>query len=251
MMNEKPKYWVPALEKAHHVLAAIAAEPGALKLIDLSRRLEINKSSMFTMLATMESLGWVKREDGDTYAVGPALGDFGYAYQRSFDMRPVFREEASRVLQRLGESVQLAKRVQHEVLYLDKMEAPSPVRLVSEPGMRLPAHATALGKAMLAFAPEEEIARLLPETLAPLTMHTLQSRGELIDHLRQVRESGLAFDMQEAAMGFNCVAAPVFDREEEAAFAVSCSMPLHSWAEKQDEAVREIRGLAERLSGRM
>ncbi|MFC4099672.1 IclR family transcriptional regulator [Paenibacillus xanthanilyticus] len=251
MTNEKPKYWVPALEKAHHVLAAIAAEPGALKLIDLSRKLEINKSSMFTMLATMETLGWVKREEGDTYAVGPALGDFGYAYQRSFDMRPLFREEAARVLHRLGESVQLAKRVQHEVLYLDKMEAPSPVRLVSEPGMRLPAHATALGKAMLAFVPEEEIASLLPETLAPLTAHTLRDRGMFIAHLKQVRESKLAFDLQEAAMGFNCVAAPVFDREGEAAFAVSCSMPLHSWTEKQDEAVREIRGLAERLSGRM
>ncbi|MFB9330172.1 IclR family transcriptional regulator [Paenibacillus aurantiacus] len=251
MTNEKPKYWVPALEKAHHVLAAIAAEPGALKLIDLSRRLEINKSSMFTMLATMETLGWVKREEGDTYAIGPALGDFGYAYQRSFDMRPVFREEAARVLQRLGESVQLAKRVQHEVLYLDKLEAPSPVRLVSEPGMRLPAHATALGKAMLAFSPKEEVERLLPDTLAPLTAHTIQNRDELIARLSEVRELGIAYDLQEAAMGFNCVAAPVFDREGTAAFAVSCSMPMHSWAEKKDQAVREIRGLAKRLSGRM
>lgn len=251
MTNEKPKYWVPALEKAHHVLSAIAADPSGLKLIDLSRLLDINKSSMFTLLATMETLGWVKRGEGDTYAVGPTLGDFGYAYQRSFDMRPLFREEAARVLQRLGESVQLAKRVQHEVLYMDKLEAPSPVRLVSEPGMRLPAHATALGKAMLAFMPEEELVRLLPDPLTPLTPHTLTNRGELIAHLKQVRESRLAYDLQEAAMGFICVAAPVFDREGAAAFAVSCSMPLHSWAEKQDQAIREMQQLAERLSGRI
>ncbi len=74
------KYWVPALEKANDVLQAIAQQPSGLKLIDLSKRLAIHKSSMFSLLNTMEALEWVVRESDGTYSLGSRLGYIGNAF---------------------------------------------------------------------------------------------------------------------------------------------------------------------------
>ncbi|REE78905.1 IclR family transcriptional regulator [Paenibacillus taihuensis] len=249
-MSEERKYWVPALEKADKVLAVLAKEPAKLKLIDLSRQLDINKSSMFSLLNTMETLGWVKRSGsgGDTYSLGHAFAEFGSSYLKQYDLHQSFQEEAAGTRDRLQETVQLAKRAGDQVLYLGKLEAVSPVRLQSEPGMRLPAHATALGKAMLAQLSEEELLRLYPqEQLEQLTPHTIGSRTELFKQLETIRAHGFALDDQESVMGFRCVAAPIRAGSGEQA-AVSCSMLLHQWAVKSEQARAEMQDLARRLS---
>ncbi|AEI39651.1 IclR family transcriptional regulator [Paenibacillus mucilaginosus] len=244
------KYWVPALEKADAVLQAIASEPSALRLIDLSKRLGYNKSSMFSLLATLEALDWVKRDADGTYTLGARMGYLGHAFFKGFSLIDRFRKEASVIKHTLGETIQLAKLERHEVLYLAKEEMPSPVRLASEPGLKLPAHATALGKAMLAWQERSELEAFFPEeALEPAaTPHTLRSREELLKQLVDVRDRGYAFDLQEAVMGFCCVAAPVRDSAGSVIAAISCSMFLHEWEAKQEQAIREICALARRLS---
>ncbi|SEM61079.1 IclR family transcriptional regulator [Paenibacillus sp. OV219] len=249
-MAEERKYWVPALEKADKVLAVLAKEPAKHKLIDLSRKLDINKSSMFSLLNTMETLGWVRRSGsgGDTYSLGHAFAEFGSSYLKQYDLHQSFQEEASGSRDRLQETVQLARRAGNQVLYLGKLEAVAPVRLQSEPGMRLSAHATALGKAMLAQLSEEELLRLYPEEqLAQLTPHTISTRSALFKQLEAIRADGYALDDQESVMGFRCVAAPIRVSSGEQA-AVSCSMLLHQWAVKSDQARAEMLDLAKRLS---
>jgi DNA-binding IclR family transcriptional regulator len=250
LTTDNRKYWVPALEKADDILALLSKEPEKHKLIDLSKLLGINKSSMFSLLATMETLQWVRKSAADTYSLGPALSAYAASYVRRFDLYESFQHEAAAVRDRLQETIQLAKRSDDHILYLGKVEAQTPVRLLSEPGMRLPAHATALGKALLAWLPEEEWLKLYPQPELPqLSPHTIGSRSRLLDELRRVRERGYAIDDQEAVMGFKCVAAPVFNRAGEASAAVSCSMPLHQWTLKADEAREEILRLASRMTG--
>ncbi|WP_219838151.1 IclR family transcriptional regulator [Paenibacillus sp. R14(2021)] len=247
-MSEERKYWVPALEKADKVLAVLASEPASLKLIDLSRRLEINKSSMFSLLNTMEALQWVKRGTGDTYSLGHAFAAYGSSYVKHYDLNQSFHEEAASARDRLQETVQLAKLEGNQVRYLGKVEAISPVRLQSEPGMLLPAHATALGKAMLAQLSEEELLKLYPEAeLAKLTPLTIDNREALFRQLRMIREQGYAEDDQESVMGFRCAAAAIHGGEGHTA-AVSCSMLLHQWEVKAGEARAEMIALARRLS---
>ena len=161
-MSEERKYWVPALEKADKVIALLAAEPARHKLIDLSRRLDINKSSMFSLLNTMEALQWAVRGEGDTYSLGRAFAVFGSSYVQNFDLNRSFQQEAAAARDRLQETIQLARLDGNQMLYLGKLEAPSPVRLQSEPGMRLPAHVTALGKAMLSAAGRSRARAALP-----------------------------------------------------------------------------------------
>ncbi|HEY8530045.1 MAG TPA: IclR family transcriptional regulator [Paenibacillaceae bacterium] len=243
------KYWVPALEKAHKVLDAIAQEPARLKLTDLCSRLGISKSTMFSLLGTMETLGWLRRLPNDTYVLGKYYGYLGNAFFRQYDLVAAFGQEARPVMQRLGESIQLATLDGNEVLYLAKETAPTPVQMVAGPGVRVPAHATGLGKTLLAWLPEEELLKLYPEEkLKTLTEYTISTRGDLMRHLAAVREQGYAIDNQECVMGFHCVAAPVRQADGQVMAAVSASIPAHLWEQKKDQARAEILALAERLS---
>ncbi len=248
-MTEIRKYWVPALEKAHRVLQVIAEKPSQLKLMDLSNELAINKSSMFSLLHTMEAMQWVRKEKGDTYALGTAFSSFYHAFVQHFDFQALFQREAEPVMRDLEETIQMAKLEADHVLYVAKVEALTPVRLVSEPGMRIPAYATSMGKMLLSTLSLDQLHELFPEPhLKALTPHTLPTKAKLIQELKGIREQGYACERQEAVMGFCCVAAPVWNREGKAIFAISCSMPTHHWDQKRDLATKHIVSLAAKLS---
>jgi DNA-binding IclR family transcriptional regulator len=244
------KYWVPALEKANDIVHALAEAPSSLKLIDLSRRLDINKSSMFSLLNTLETLEWVVREDDGTYSLGSKLGLLGSAFFKQYSVIDMFRKEVASVKQQLGETIQLAKLEQREVLYLAKEEGASQVRLASEPGMKMAAHVTALGKALLAYQPAAVFGALYAEELlAPTpTPHTIRTKSQLAAELDTIRRKGCAFDLQEAVTGFSCVAAPIFDAQGQPVAAISCSMIQHVWEEKQQLAQQLICEMAKRMS---
>lgn len=242
------KYAVPALDRAHAVLGLLGAEPYRWKLSDLSRELGISKSTLYSLLQTMERLQWINRDTNETYAIGKTIGDFGSAYFRQFDLIEEFRRLAEPAMRRLQESIQLARLDGSEVLYLAKVEAPSPVQMVSGPGVRVPAHSTGLGKSLLSGMSAEQVRLLFPEERLPKrTAHTIDSREQFIRELERVRQDGYAIDQQEGVMGFCCVSAPIRRRNEIVA-AVSCSLPLHSWEAGKAEALREICRLAAELS---
>lgn len=243
------KYSVPALDRAHAVLTLLIDEPYKWKLSDLSKHLDISKSTLYSLLLTMERLQWVNRDRNDTYAIGSSLGRFGSAFFRQYDLINDFRRLAEPVMRRLQESIQLAVLEGNDVLYLAKVEAPSPVQMVSGPGVRFPAHATGLGKSLMAGMNAEQIHLLFPQEVLPkVTVHTLGSREALIQEILNVNRTGYSTDIQEGIMGFCCVASPIRNPNGETVAAVSCSMPIHHWEGKKDAATKEMIELAMRLS---
>ncbi|HZG57983.1 IclR family transcriptional regulator [Paenibacillus sp.] len=243
------KYRVPALEKADAVLQAVSEAPYRLRLIDLSVKLGIHKSSLYSLLLTMESLQWVAKDGADTYALGPGLGRLGSMYANSHDLIGAFGREAARVADTLGEALQLGRLEGTEVLYLAKREVPSPIRLASGPGMKFPAHATGLGKALLSGLPPERLRALYAAAeLTPLTPQTIASREALFAEVEEAARNGFAEDREESVIGFCCVAAPIKNGEGETVAAVSCSMPSHVWERKRERAREEMVKLAARLT---
>ncbi|WAH37111.1 IclR family transcriptional regulator [Alicyclobacillus dauci] len=243
------KYWVPAIERAHVVLSTIMSSPSRLPLIELSKQTGINKSSIFSLLATMESLGWVVKEENGTYALGPQLGMISASYFRQFDLVTTFKNEAKKVADLLGETIQLGRLNGQNVLYLAQQTSKSPMRLSSSPGEQLPAYATALGKALLSSHSYSELISVYPEEqLKPLTPRTIRTREHLWEQLEHIRDQGYAIDEQEAVEGFFCVAAPIKNHENRIIAAVSVTMLESSWSQKFSEAAKRIVELASRLS---
>ncbi|NQX45116.1 IclR family transcriptional regulator [Paenibacillus tritici] len=247
------KYWVPALERADLILRAISRTPGAHKMTDLCEETGINKSSMFSLLRTMETLQWVAKDAGERYALGAGVSYYNTVYNESLkqntNLVERFLAESVQSVRAVGETFQLSVLDRNEIIYLAKQEGQSLVRLESSPGMRFPAHATAMGKMMLALLPEEELERRYPgKSLSAVTSHTLTDWPAFTAALAGIRQSGYAMDREEIIQGISCVAAPVLDAAGKVIAAVSTSMLQHAFTAKQEAAVREVQRLARKLS---
>lgn len=245
----KEKYWVPAIERANLVLKEISLHPEQLRLIELSRKLEINKSSLYSLLHTLEKLGWIVKSSEDTYSLGPTLGSLSSMYLSQFNIVQSFYKEATKSVIKINEPIQLGTLEGENVVYLGKVEGESRVRLVTDPGMRFPAYASAIGKVQLISYTKQELVDLLPSgDWEKKTPYTTSNLDDLYDKVNFAKTNGYAVENQEAALGFHCVAAPIYNFENQIIAGVSFSMPTHSWNLKFEEAKEEILHLASRLS---
>ncbi len=245
----KKKYWVPALERANTVIEEIANSPHQLRLIDLSNRLEINKSSMFSLLHTLETLGWVTKDKSETYALGSVLGFLGTTYLNQFNILETFANEARKSIEQVDEHIQLGKLIGSDVFYIGREEGSSPVRLVTDPGTRYPAYASAIGKIQLSKFNYEELKAVYPEgEFERKTEFTVRNVDELWKQIEHAKKDGFVIEEQEGAQGFYCVAAPVFNQSNEIEYGVSFTMTEHSWKNKKTLAMEEIIKLANKLS---
>ncbi|MBS4216712.1 IclR family transcriptional regulator [Neobacillus rhizophilus] len=245
----KEKYWVPSIEKAHNVLKEIAENPNQLRLIDLSNRLNINKSSLFSLLNTLEILKWITKEHGDTYSLGPAAGAIGSAYFNQFNILQSFYKEASYSVAKINEHIQLGILEGGEVIYLGKAEGDSRVRLITDPGMRFPAYASAIGKIQLTQFTKDELKIIYPVSpFEKKTPFTISDVDELYKNIELAKRNGYSIENQEAALGFHCVGAPIYNFENKIIAGVSFTMMTNSWEQKKESARDEIIQLAYRLS---
>jgi IclR family transcriptional regulator, KDG regulon repressor len=245
----KPKYWVPAISRANDVIHLVARYPGKFRLIDLSQELEISKSSIYSLLNTLEHLSWLRKTDKETYTLGPFFGTVGTLYLHQFDILDAFLSEAKRVVSIVDEHIQLGRLVGDEVYYMAREEGSSPVRLVTDPGNRFPAYASGLGKVLLSQYDYEQLKDVLAETtFEKKTPSTVSNIDELWEEIKKAKEQGYITDEEEGAKGFYCVAAPIYDSRNEITAAVSFTMLESSWKKKQELATKEIQKLAKVLS---
>lgn len=222
-------------------------------MTDLCEETGINKSSMFSLLRTMETLGWVVKDAGERYVLGAGISYYNTVYndslKQNMNLVERFLAESAQSVGAVGETFQLSVLDRDEIIYLAKQEGQSLVRLESSPGMRFPAHATAMGKMMLALLPEEELERRYPGKMLPaVTSRTLTDWSKFTAALAAIRKTGYALDQEEIIQGISCAAAPVLDAAGKAVAAVSTSMLQHAFTAKQEAAIREVTLLAGKLS---
>ena len=136
---------VPAIRRAHDILRTLAAQPGPVKASELMRACGLPRSTLYLLLDSLEQRRWIERREGG-YIVGIELMALGAAYLRHDSLQTAFHRVAAEFVARCNEVVQLAALDGFEVVYLAREDARRPVRLVSDLGLRLPAHACALGR---------------------------------------------------------------------------------------------------------
>ncbi|MEV7596044.1 IclR family transcriptional regulator [Kitasatospora sp. NPDC089797] len=231
------------------VLEYFAARPGLHSLADAQEALGYPKSSLYMLLRTLVDLGWVETDlTGTRYGIGVRALLVGTAYIDGDEAVAATRPVLDRLADDTTETVHLARLDGTDVVYLATRASRHYLRPFTRVGRRLPAHATALGKALLATLPDEEVARLLPERLDPLTDRTHTTRAALLEDLRAVRERGYATDREENTLGLCCYAVAVPYRTP-ARDAVSCSVPVARLTPGREQMIRDALGEArERLA---
>jgi DNA-binding IclR family transcriptional regulator len=228
---------VKSADRTLEVLEVLAATPRRRSLIELARELDIPKSSLHGILRTMVQRGWVETDGtGLRFGLGVRALQVGAAYLDSDDSMGLLHGILDELSARFGETVHLGRLDGSNVVYLAKRESTHRLRLYSAIGRRLPAHATALGKALLAEQPDGDLDTRLTRPLARLTAATLVDEGELRRDLAAVRERGYAVDREENTEGITCfavavpLAAPAVD-------AISVSVPTTRLQDQTEELV--------------
>lgn len=244
----------PAVRRAIAALNALARASDGMTLSELAWILREPKSTLHAVLLTLTESGLTTRDEvTKRYQLGPQVLVFAGAYTRQSDLLRAFSEIARPLSRELGETIQLATLQGRDVLYIGKQEGTQWVRLASEVGTRLPAHATSLGKCLLAFLPSEELDRILAQgPLVALTPNTITDPELLREELAQVRRQGYAVDRGETLLDVWCFGAPVRDSNGEVIAALSISVPVtRITPERAEELVQAAQRAAGELSHRL
>jgi DNA-binding IclR family transcriptional regulator len=218
---------VGVLSKVLKIFDLLQSHPFGLDLRAISTEAGINKSTAYRFLAHLEREGYLMRDDAGSYLLGMKLLQLGARGNH----RTILDQAAAPVMQELWkateETVNVGVLDVGQVLYVAVLESPHAFRLVSKIGMRRPLYSTALGKAMLAFAPEDEKPHMLSSlNFQALTPYTLTSHTQLRSELENVRRQGYALDNEENVLGARCIGAPVLNAMGEAFAAISLSAPI-------------------------
>jgi DNA-binding IclR family transcriptional regulator len=241
---------VPAAERTLAVLRHLAAQPRPVPAAAIARDLDLPRSTTYHLLAVLERERFVTRlPEERRYALGVAAFEIGSAYLRHEGMVRLGRPVLSRLVDELGENGHLAVLDGREVLYLLEERAPGGELLVSDVDVRLPAHLTASGRALLAHLPAAQRTALYP-TRAALGRRTdvgPASLGELRTLLADTYRRGWAEEDGEVTDGLASVGAAAFDHTglPVAALAVTFRTTGRDRAARAALAARVIAGARE------
>lgn len=226
------------------VLAARRHQP--TKLRELSEALGAPRSSVYALVRTLVERGWVRTDPtGTLYSIGIQALLAGTTY---LDVDPILRivqPQINDLSTELDETIHYGRLQGTDVVYLATHESSQYLRPFSRVGRRLPAFTTAMGKALLAehlrSGGEAGLSARLPDTLTPLTPHTVVDRAELVAQLNEIQRSGYATDREENVPGIVCFAVAL---RFGGAYsdAISCSVPLERLhASRQEVILRALR----------
>jgi DNA-binding IclR family transcriptional regulator len=211
---------IQSVDRAAGILKALASGPRRLGVSELADRLGLTRPTVHGLLQTLQAHGFVEQDrDSDKYQLGAGLLQLGNSYLDLNELRSRSLVHAERLAARADAAVRVGVMHGASVVVVHHVFRPDTTLQILEVGAELPLHASALGKAMLAFAGPEAAVDLFAEPLPRLTSRTL-TPAALRDELQEVRERGFARERDEAILGESSIAAPIFDHSGSAVGAI-------------------------------
>lgn len=204
---------VNSVLKAIKIMNLFSASESRLSLAEISRRLDMPKSTAHNLLNTLLSEGYIERVDGDLYALGTAP----LVLTQNIRVNVEIRDPAAPLLRELAdyarESVYLTVKDGDYALYIYAIESPQRLLARTAVGDLIPLHCTSVGKAILAFLPDAEVEAIVRRVGLPaFTPNTIVNLDALKAELAETRKRGYAIDNEEHETSTFCVGAPIFDR---------------------------------------
>ena len=217
---------VQSLERALDIIEALSTERDGLGVTELSKRINLHKSTTHRLLSTLASRGYVRRHDNGSYYLGLRLIETVSCYINSLELQTEARPYVAQITAELGLTAHLGVLEGDQVVYIERMDAVSGIKLYSQIGLRMHAYCSSLGKSLLSGFSSSELAKVMANcSFNRFTPNTISSLEELGQQLKQVRLRGWAIDDMEYDLNNRCIGAPVFDYRGEIIAAISASGP--------------------------
>lgn len=242
---------IKSIEKCFVILDCIYTSQKLLNLEEITRATGYNKTTCFRFLKTMRTLGIVELSpQTKTYRYGPRLAAIGLSAIKNLNLKKVSVPILKRLRDETGETINLTILSGSEILYVDRILSDYLVNVNVNIGDRLPVYCASMGKAILAYLPEERLEEII-ETIdfRQRTENTIVSRSALMKELEQIRAYGYAINDEELEKGLRAVAAPIFNYTGEAFAATNIAWTtarhpdretFSTYAQKIVSAAREI-----------
>jgi DNA-binding IclR family transcriptional regulator len=236
--DPKDRYLINSILRASNILKCFTKGKGHFKISELARELRLDRSTTYRVLLSLEKCGFVEKDkETGGYTLGLLTFEIGNAYLNRIDLPKISRPVMTELALKVQETVHLAFLSGTEIVYVDKVDSPRPLGIMSKIGQRAPLHCTALGKVLLAFQPEAELKRIVHQVkLIPMTSNTIISRQRLMEELKVIRIQGYALDYREIEEDVECIGAPIRNHLGDAIAALSISGPqkkIHTPQEKE------------------
>ena len=228
-MPARPKrtYDITALQRGLRLLHLFSQYSRGLTAKQVAGLSRLPVSTVHRFLANLVTAGFLSCDVDGTYHLGIACFAIGQAAVGQLDIRRLSLPYLRELNHQTRETIHLTVRHGLSAVYVEKLDSPEPLRIHSRIGAAVPLYCTAVGKVMLAYMPEEEQERILPEiAIKRLTANTVGNLQELKTELYRVRKNGYACDLEEHEMHIRCMAAPIWDHNCTVQSSVSITAPV-------------------------
>ena len=219
-----------SLERGLAILSSFHSDRPVIGISELSRGLDLSRSTAHRYVATLAKLGYLQQDPASRrYRLGPKVLDLGFSAINSMDLREVSAPHLRQLSDETGHTVNLAILDDIDVVYIERCRAAGPgqreIDLNLHVGSRLPAYCTAMGKAILAFVPEERLEQIIERIeFEPRGPNTITSARAFRAELARIRATGIAVNNEELAYGLRSIAAPIHSRSDEVVAALNLAV---------------------------
>ena len=217
---------VTAVLRVFGILAALG-ERKEISISELSVRLAMPKATVYRFLQTMKMLGFVRQEpESERYGLTMKLFELGAKALQHLDLIELAKPQMQLLSEQTSETMHLGVLAENEVIYVNKVEAKYNLGMYSRVGKRAPIHATAMGKAMLAWEqPERRDAILAEMNFTRFRKNSIASAEQFLEELARTRQRKYGLDSQEFEEHVICISVPIFDHWGSAVAGLSISFP--------------------------
>lgn len=234
-------------EKSNHVKSVAKAfmimeeldRAGELSIGDLSERLLMDKATVHRLINTVKAAGFVNQNpQTKKYSNSLKLLAMGNHVMGKLGVKEIARPYMEELSTKTGETVNLGSIVDNRIIYIDKLESSSTIKVDLSVGVTVPSFCSAMGKAILAYMPEPELTEALNSIkFVKYSQHSITDKGALIDELGKIRQKGFAMDDEEYIEGLICFGAPILDFEGRPFAAISICCPKYRYDQERHFAL--------------
>lgn len=229
---------VQSVDRALGLLETLSMYPKGLGVGAISEITGLHKSTAHRLLATLVDKGYVKQNQHNHYLLTLKLFELGSKCLEELDMLEVARPYMRQIMEQVNEVVHLVILEGNAIVYIDKVEPDTTIRMHSRIGIRRPLYCTAVGKAILATMDQKEVEEIWKQTdIKELTQYTITDLDKMKVELESIHKKGYAVDEQENEIGVRCIGIPLLDYTKKAWGAFSISGPIERMT---DEAIDKI-----------
>ncbi len=242
---------IQSIARASAILEAIAAHENHLSITELSGIVDLHKSTVHRILSTLITLGYVKQNEmNNHYELTVKLFELGSSVVKNNDLVTVARPYLEHLGDVSNEVVHLVIPDGDEIIYIDKVESNQTLRMHSYVGRRAPMYCTAVGKAILSEASEQQV-KAYWSGIHPIkhTQHTLTTLPEFIKALNQIKKTGISYDNEEHETDIRCIATTLHNYAGHVIGAISISGPIQRMNDDHiNELIPELLEVKENIS---